>query len=293
MFDLQYWWDCSVLALTTNKYSGVQKWRQDPWKEDKQGELFSLTGCECIGCPPPPPSKPRALKDCMHELPLVYYNTKHAWFTSPIYRDWLSIHFVPEVRHYQENVLRIAPEEAPAQPDVETLVSAGGKMRTMFLPPSTTFIIQPMDLGVIVQWKRFYQRKYLDEVLMVIEEEEDTRGQWTLMNIMTHNIKSAIYNITSAWKDVKIRRDKSVSEMLKTVCRKTIPTMVTKSFLQRKLQNWFRLATNQERVAAVTEWRWWWDQKCLKCEIVSTLSYSMLMRQMTVTFKVFMYASTL
>ena len=42
-------------------------------------------------------------------------------------------------------------------------------------------------------------------------------------------------------------------QMLKTVCRKMIPTMVTKSFLRRKLQNRFRLATNQERVAAVTQ----------------------------------------
>ena len=90
---------------------------------------------------------------------------------------------------YQNNVLRIAPEEvkalrlldkAPAHTDEEKLVSADGKRRTMFLPPNTTSIIQPMDLGVIVSCKRLYQRKYLDEVLVVIEEKEDleenTRG---------------------------------------------------------------------------------------------------------------------
>ena len=39
---------------------------------------------------------------------------------------------------------------------------------------------------------------------MVIEEEEDTRGERTNKNIKTYNIKSAIYNFESAWKDVKM-----------------------------------------------------------------------------------------
>ena len=38
---------------------------------------------------------------------------------------------------------------------------------------------------------------------MVIEEE-DTRGQRTLKNMKTYDIKSAIYNFVSGWKDVKI-----------------------------------------------------------------------------------------
>ena len=54
-------------------------------------------------------AKPRAIMDCLHELPLVYYNTDNAWFTSSIFSDWFIKHYVPEVRHYQENVLRIAP----------------------------------------------------------------------------------------------------------------------------------------------------------------------------------------
>ena len=59
-------------------------------------------------------AKPRALKDCMHELPVVCYNTQNAWFISPFISDWFFTHFVPEVRQNQENVLRIAPEEAKA-----------------------------------------------------------------------------------------------------------------------------------------------------------------------------------
>ena len=110
------------------------------------------------------------------------------------------------MQHYQENVSRIAPREvkafllldnAPAYPDAENLVCADGENRTMSLPPSTTSIIQPMNLGVIVSCKRFYQWKYLDEVLVVIKDE-DARRQRTHMNIETYNIKSAIYNFAFA-----------------------------------------------------------------------------------------------
>ena len=150
----------------------------------------------------------------MKEIPVVYYDTNNAWFTSPNFSDLFFKHFVPEVKHYQENVLRIAPEEvkalllldnAPAHPDAEKLVSADGKLCIIFLPPNTTSITQPMDLGIMVSCKRLYRQKCLDEGLVVIEEEEDleedTRGQRPLMNIDTNDIKSDIYNFVSGWKD--------------------------------------------------------------------------------------------
>ena len=58
---------------------------------------------------------------------------------------------------------------------------------------------------MIMACKRWYTRKYLDEVLVVIEDEaEDTRGLRTLNNIKTYSIKSAIFNFASAWKQVRI-----------------------------------------------------------------------------------------
>ena len=66
----------------------------------------------------------------------MYHNTKNAWLTSPIFSHWFIKHIVPEVRHCQENVLRIAKEEAkafllldkaPTQQDAEKTVSVHGK----------------------------------------------------------------------------------------------------------------------------------------------------------------------
>ena len=98
-------------------------------------------------------AKPRALKDCAHELPVMYYNTKMLGSLVPFFSGWFFRHSVPEVRHYQENMLRVAPEEvkallldnSPAHSHAERLVSADGNIRTMLLPPNTTSIIQPRE----------------------------------------------------------------------------------------------------------------------------------------------------
>lgn len=161
--------------------------------------------------------RPRALKDYMHQLPVIYYNSKKAWFNSGICTDWFFKHFVPEVRRYQEEELKFPPEEvkalllldnAPAHPSEEKLITTDGKIRVMFLPPNTTSLIQPMDQGVISACKRRYQRRYLSEVLVVIEDEEDiendTRGLRTLQKMKNYNLKSGLFNFASSWKDLKI-----------------------------------------------------------------------------------------
>ena len=54
--------------------------------------------------------------------------------------------------------------------------------------------MEPMDQGVIVSCKRAYQRKYLDEVYCVIDDDDngevDRRGKQTKENIKNYNIKA-------------------------------------------------------------------------------------------------------
>ncbi|XP_045127992.1 tigger transposable element-derived protein 7-like [Portunus trituberculatus] len=139
----------------------------------------------------------------MHTLPVHYYHSRKAWFNVSIFYDWFFKHFVPEVRRYQKDVLKFHPDNvralllldnAPAHPSADKLVSADGKIRVLYLPANTTSLIQPMDHDVISAVKRRYQRRYLDEVMVVIETEEDkqnnTRGLRTRENIKSYTIKS-------------------------------------------------------------------------------------------------------
>lgn len=158
--------------------------------------------------------RPHAMRNMNIEidLPAKYYNTKNAWFTAAIFIDWFFNYFVPAVIKFQVEVLGIPRDEvravllldnAPAYPSADTLVAHNGQIRVMYLPPNTTSLIQPMDQGIISALKRKYTRRYLDEVLVVLEDNsdlvEDTRGTRTLANIKTYNIRSAICNICSAW----------------------------------------------------------------------------------------------
>jgi hypothetical protein len=65
-----------------------------------------------------------------------------------------------------------------------------------------------MDQGIILATKRRYRRKYVDEVMVVIEnnddEVEDTRGKRARQNIKNCNIMSAIFNLRDAWKGMKV-----------------------------------------------------------------------------------------
>ena len=91
-----------------------------------------------------------------HDLSVIYYSSKKAWFNSAIFRDWFLTYFVLAVRKYQEEVLKIAPNDvrvvlildnAPASSIEEKLVSRDGNIKVLYLPPNTTSIIQPMDQG--------------------------------------------------------------------------------------------------------------------------------------------------
>ena len=120
---------------------------------------------------------------------------------------------MPAVRIYQEEVLKISPDEvrailildnAPTHPSEDILSSEDGKIKVLFMPPNTTSILQPMDQGVISAMKRHYIRRYLDEVLVVIEDGfVDNRGERTLANIKRYNIRSAIFNFAAGWQDLR------------------------------------------------------------------------------------------
>ena len=72
-----------------------------------------------------------------------------------IFKDWFFKHFVPAVRKFQEEVLKIDPKDvkallildnAPAHPSESTLVSHDGKIRVIFSHP-----MSPLSFS---QWTR-------------------------------------------------------------------------------------------------------------------------------------------
>ncbi|XP_065073054.1 jerky protein homolog-like [Ochlerotatus camptorhynchus] len=87
--------------------------------------------------------RPRALKN-VHELPVYYASSKNAWMTRQLFKDWFL-------------------------KDADELRTADGAISTIFLPPNTTALLQPMDQNVIQMVKSNYKQKLYDAMFWVAE----------------------------------------------------------------------------------------------------------------------------
>ncbi|XP_045101464.1 tigger transposable element-derived protein 7-like [Portunus trituberculatus] len=155
--------------------------------------------------------QPRCLRGMMDSLSVHYDHSVKAWFNVKVFKNWIFKHAVPEIVRFQMEVMKVSREQvralilldnAPAHPPASELVAKHGRIRVKFLPPNTTSLIQPMDQGIIVAFKRLYRRRFLEEVMVVVDEEERNVGQLTLQNLKNYNLRSVMHNISWAWNDV-------------------------------------------------------------------------------------------
>ena len=93
--------------------------------------------------------RPRVLNDCMSHLPVLYYNSKKAWFKMEIFKNWFFKYFLPAVRKFLAEVLKIDHKDvktllildnAPAKPSESTLVSHDRKIRVIFFHPMSPLL---------------------------------------------------------------------------------------------------------------------------------------------------------
>ena len=116
-----------------------------------------------------------------------------------IFKMWFFQHFVPAVKGYKRSVGQ--PEDSKAilildncraHPPACELVS--GSIFTVYLPPNETTLIQPMDQGIIQNFKHFFRssllRKMVNSELDILAFQDK------------YTLRDAIYNIALSWKDV-------------------------------------------------------------------------------------------
>lgn len=105
---------------------------------------------------------PKSVKEDTSTLPVIYKPSKDIWFTRELFSEWFFQNFVPEVRHFQLNVLRFHEEDiralllldsSPVHHSAESLTSEDGQIKCMFFPHNTSALIPPMIQGVILSCK--------------------------------------------------------------------------------------------------------------------------------------------
>ena len=146
-------------------------------------------------------AKPRCFKNVnMDALPVIYKSQRNPWMNSEIFVEWFSKEFAPAVKRHQrlQNIrspkAQLMIDNCSAHPS--ELSSPDGSVMCMFLPLSTTSLIQPMDQGVLQAMKNRYKRKILQKVICAQDLDQ------------TQSIKDAIklhldalYMLYDAWNE--------------------------------------------------------------------------------------------
>ena len=147
--------------------------------------------------------KPRCFKHMdMNNLPVHNYAQNKSWMDCRLFTEWFHERFVPSVRKFcrdkgiEEKALLLV-DNAPSHPSSATLHSEDGRVKTLFLPPNTTSVIQPMDQGVLDPCKKRYKRKLLSHIIM--ENESPHLSVPEILQKVT--LKDVVYWISAAWNE--------------------------------------------------------------------------------------------
>ena len=118
-----------------------------------------------------------------------------------IFQDWFDNNFVPEVRN---NLVKLGKptdtkcllllDNSATHPAESELVSDCGNIFSCFLPPNVTSLIQPMDQGVIKNFKCLYRNDFMMRMVSTSMSPPEFQRYFT--------IKDAIFSFATAWNSV-------------------------------------------------------------------------------------------
>ncbi|KAL0871135.1 hypothetical protein ABMA27_004918 [Loxostege sticticalis] len=149
--------------------------------------------------------KPLCFKHNMNisAIPIIYTSQKNACMDSKIFTEWFLEVFVPCVKARQlkdgkrEKILLLI-DNAPTHPSCDILNNKFELIKVMFIP-SCSASLQPMEQGVIENFKGFYRKLLLRKLLL----EKQEKGEESLLQVHNNiDLKDASYIIGAAWDSV-------------------------------------------------------------------------------------------
>ena len=133
-------------------------------------------------------ANPRCFKN-KKTLPTTYTSNKKAWMTSEIFTDWLKK--LDQRLKRQKRKIAMVVDNCPAHPHVRGLQC----IELIFLPPNTTSKTQPMDQGVINNFKTHYRKRVILRQMRAIDEKKE----------FTISVLDAMRSMQQAWEMVQPR----------------------------------------------------------------------------------------
>lgn len=141
--------------------------------------------------------KPRCFKGInMDLLPVNYFFNKNSWMTTTIFMKWLQS-WEKELQIASRKILLIV-DNATVHCNPEFLKN----IHIEFLPPNSTSILQPLDMGIIRNLKMLYRNELTKHVLESVERSiysKTTNAQEISSKI---SILQAIQLVAKSWKEI-------------------------------------------------------------------------------------------
>lgn len=129
--------------------------------------------------------KPRCFKN-VKKLPTHYISNKKAWMNGKSFSDWL-IQINNEMKKKKKKILLFI-DNCSAHGDIPKL----SNVKVQFLPPNTTSKLQPLDQGIIKNFKTNYRREMVRKFLNDLERQTSKKI----------NVLDAMWMVIKAWKNV-------------------------------------------------------------------------------------------
>ena len=110
---------------------------------------------------------PRCFRNLRKEsLPVVWRNNKKAWMNGELFTEW--IQDLNRAMRLQKRSILLFIDNAPSHP--KDLVYSN--LKVTFFPANTTSKLQPLDQGIIKNFKHFYKKCLLTHVLSQVNGEK-------------------------------------------------------------------------------------------------------------------------
>ena len=130
--------------------------------------------------------KPRPFKNFEPSLYVDYQYNKKAWMTSPIFCDWMD-KLNTRMKNEGRNIALVIDNASSHGKETQW-----SNVTVFFLPPNTTSKTQPMDAGVIRNFKCKYKKSVTREAIKQIEANETPKV----------DLAQCVRFVSQAWKDV-------------------------------------------------------------------------------------------
>ena len=122
--------------------------------------------------------KPHCFRNLdLSQLPVVWRYNKKAWMTGALFSEWLS-EFDREMRRKKRKVILFL-DNAPSHKHELTLTNT----KIIFYPPNTTSRLQPLDQGVIQNFKSHCRTKMLSALVARMETSDSKADLAKAINV--------------------------------------------------------------------------------------------------------------